>query len=429
MIALLRRVVVTAVTAAVAATMLAPTAQAAYTPPDGTIFNRPADAGNRAQKYAIRDHVDKTIAATPKGETIRVAMWAINFTTSANEFIAAHRRGVNVRIILDDRHNYRAHRLIRQAIGTDRSKRSYIHVCLRGCQIKRGGAMHSKFITFSKTGGKEKVVMSSTANLTGPGATWGWNDNNTWSGKDAWYQGFVTVFDRMQKDRHNDPSKVFTVVRQGPNTAYFYPQPGAKMWQDPIARALTDVRCKGATGGAGINGRTVIRVAMFGATGPRGLYLARKLRKLDAAGCRVEVILAKPGRKVIKEMRRPGPNGGITVHDSRYDRDLDGRPDKYVHLKTMIISGNWRGDRSAWVVYTGSQNWFTRSQTHDSELVVEMRVRSTYNQYDRHFRDIWNNHSYLRRNKPLSAYTDYGQFGLYAESDPWPYMGRLPESR
>jgi phosphatidylserine/phosphatidylglycerophosphate/cardiolipin synthase-like enzyme len=422
--------VVTAISLVAAVALIAPMAHAnGYTPPDGVIFNRPADAGTAAQRYAIRNHVDKTIASTRRGETIRVAMWAINFSSSASELIKAHRRGVKVQVIIDDRHNYRAHRLLRSALGTNRAKGSFIHVCLRGCQIKRGGAMHSKFITFSRAGAKDKVVMVSTANLTGPGATWGWNDNNTWSGNTTLYNGFVKVFDRMKLDRHNDPSKIFTVVRSGSNTAYFYPQPGAKLSEDPIARALTAVRCTGARDGAGIAGRTVIRVAMFGATGPRGLYLARKLRMLDNAGCRVEVILAKPGREVIKEMRRPGPNGGITVHDSRYDRDLDGRPDKYVHLKTMTISGHWRGDRSAWVVYTGSQNWFTRSQTHDSELVMEMRNRGKYLKYDRHFRDIWFNHSYLRRNKPLTAYTDYGQFGLYAESDPWPYMGELPESR
>ena len=305
------RVVSMAVVAVMVMSVGLPTsAVAAYTPPDGTIFNRPADAGNTAQKYAIRDHVNKTFDSTPPGATVRVAMWAINFASSAESLIAAHRRGVNVQIILDDRHNYRAHRLLRSALGSDRSKRSFVHVCLRGCQIKRGGAMHSKFITITQAGAKKYVVMSSTANLTGPGATWGWNDNNTWSGNSTWYNGFVKVFDRMKLDRINDPRTVFTVVNSGPNTAYFYPQPGAKKSADPIARALSKVRCRGANGGAGIGGRTVIRVAMFGATGPRGMYLAKRLRALDKQGCRVEVVLAKPGRKVIREMRRPGPNGG-----------------------------------------------------------------------------------------------------------------------
>jgi phosphatidylserine/phosphatidylglycerophosphate/cardiolipin synthase-like enzyme len=409
-----------------AATLWTPSAQAGtYTPPDGVIFNRPADAGTWAEKYAIRTHVDRTIDATRKGETIRVAQWAINFKTSADKLVAAHRRGVNVKILLDDKHNYQAHRQLRRVLGTNRKARSFIYVCDSGCRIKRGGAMHSKFLTFSKAGDKKNVVMMSTANLTGPGATWGWNDNNTWSGRKKLYDGFVDVFTQMTRDRAvKDP---FTVVTQGPNTVYFFPQPGATLSQDPISRALSKVRCTGARDGAGIGGRTVIRVAMFGMIGTRGMHLARKLRLLDAEGCRVEVILAKPARKVIMELRRPGPNGGVTVHDSRYDRDLDGRPDKYVHLKTMMISGHYDGDRSAWTVFTGSQNWFPRSQTHDDETVVQMRTRSKWNQYNRHFLDIWNNHSYLRPNKPLDSYSTFGLYGVETE-DPWPYMGPLPES-
>jgi phosphatidylserine/phosphatidylglycerophosphate/cardiolipin synthase-like enzyme len=403
--------------------LIVPVAHAGgYTPPDGTIFNRPADAGTMAQRYAIRDHINRTIAATPKGETIRVAQWAINFSSSTDRLIEAHKRGVAVKVLVDDKHNYLAHRRLRQALGADRRAPSYFYVCDSGCRIGRGGSQHSKFLTFSRAGGKSEIVMMSTANLTGPGATWGWNDNNTWSGSTGIYRGFVDIFEQMSRDRRvADP---FRVVRQGPFAFYFFPQPGATLAQDPTARALSNVRCSGARDGAGIEGRTVIRVAMFGMIGTRGLYLARKLRMLDAQGCRVEVILAKPARKVILELRRPGPNGGVTVHDSRYDRDLDGRPDKYVHLKTMLISGNYDGDPSAWTVFTGSQNWFPRSQTHDDELVVQMRLRTKWARYNQHFLDIWNNHSYLRPNKPLDSYST---FGLPSE-DPWPSMGPLPES-
>jgi phosphatidylserine/phosphatidylglycerophosphate/cardiolipin synthase-like enzyme len=422
-----RHLLVVLVSSVLAVGLLPPAVASADGPPDGVIFNRPADAGNFREKYAIRTHVEAAFDAVPPGGTIRVAMWAINFESSAKRLIEAHERGVSVQVIIDDRHDYLAQRQLRAALGSDRAATSFIHVCLRGCQLDRGGAMHSKFITLTQSGDKQNVVMSSTANLTGPGATWGWNDINTWSGNEVWYAGFVDTFERMKLDQHNaDP---FRVVQQGPNTVYFFPQPGASLSEDPIARALSSVRCRGATDGAGINGRTVIRVMMFGATGPRGLYLARRLTGLDAAGCLVQVILAKPGDKVIRELRRPGVNGGVTVHDSRYDRDGDGRPDKYVHFKTMMISGNYAGDSSGWAVFTGSQNWFTRSQTFDSEVVVEMRERGKYGLYDRHFRDIWNNHSYLRRNKPLSAYSTASQSEGSSQADPWPYMGPLPESR
>ena len=397
-----------------------------YTPPDGVLFNRPADAGNYKAKYRIRTHTDRTIKSVPSTGVIRVVQYAINFKSSADALIAAHRRGVAVKILVDDKHNYAAHRRLRKALGTNRNNRSFFYVCDSGCRIGAGGALHTKFLTFSKAGKKKNIVMVSSANLTGPGATWGWNDNVTWSGKREWYLQFADVFAQMKADKK--VAKPYIVAKQAWYTAYFMPQRTSDLNADVISQALSSVKCTGAQGGAGIGGRTVVRVGMFGIIGDRGMHLATKLRKLDDAGCRVEVLLAKPGRSVIKELRRPGKNGGVTVHDTRYDRDGDGRPDKYIHAKYMIISGNYAGDSSAWTVFTGSQNWFPRSQTHDDEIVVQIKNRTTFKKYNAHFLDIWRNHSYLRPNKPLSEYTDFAQFGLYSADDPWPYLGTLPES-
>jgi hypothetical protein len=420
------RLIVAAMGALLAVTVVAPTSWASYTPPDGVLFNRPADAGNKAAKYRIRNHTDATIRSVPRGGTIRVVQYAINFRSSADALIAAHRRGVNVRVLVDDRHNYNAHRRLKRALGTKTSNRSYFYVCKNGCRIGAGGALHSKFLTFTSAGSKRDIVMVSSANLTGPGATWGWNDNVTWSGNRAWYLSFVNVFSQMVLDRK--VAKPYIIARSGPYSAYFMPQRTPKLSKDVIAKALSNVRCTGANGGAGIGGRTVVRVGMFGMIGDRGMYLARKLRSLDNQGCRVEVLLAKPSRKVIKELRRPGPYGGVAVHDTRYDRDGDGRPDKYIHAKYMMISGHYLGDRSTWTVFTGSQNWFPRSQTHDDEVVVQLKTRSAFNKYNSHFLDIWRNHSYLRPNKQLNQYSNFGQFGLYSADDPWPYLGPLPEA-
>lgn len=409
-----------------AVTLWTPAQAAGYTPPDGVKFNRPADTGGFKARYRIRIHTDKTINSVPRGGQIRVAQYAINFRTSTKALIRAHRRGVSVQVLVDDRHNYAAHRRLRRALGTDRSKRSFIYVCQNGCRIGAGGALHSKFLTFSRAGAKRDIVMVSSANLTGPGATWGWNDNVTWSGDSDWYRTFTSLFDQMKQDTKVD--EPYIVKQSKWYTGYFMPQRTGDLNADVISQALSSVKCTGATGGAGIGGRTVIRVGMFGMIGDRGMHLATKLRQLDDAGCRVEVLLAKPSRIVIQELRKPGKNGGVTVHDTRYDRDGDGRPDKYIHAKYMTISGNYAGDSSAWRVFTGSQNWFPRSQTHDDEIVVEMDSRGMWDKYNRHFLDIWNNHSYLRPNKPLSAYTNFAQFGLYSADDPWPYLGRLPES-
>jgi hypothetical protein len=375
-------------------------AAGSYTPQTGVMFNNPA--GSFEERHVIRRHVDKTIASTRAGETIRVAQYAINFESTTRKLIKADERGVDVQVIVDDRHNYTEHRKLRRALGTDREASSFFYVCDSGCRAKRGGAQHSKFLTFTKAGGASNIVMVSSANLTGPGADWGWNDHYTFADKPKLHRSYVELFEEMKLDqRIPDP---YRAVKAAGAVSHMVPQPGAALTDDPIRQALDSVSCKGATGGTGVNGRTLIEVSMFGWTGDRGFTLAEKLRKLDNRGCEVRVIVGKPAQKPLRELRRPGRNGGVEVHDSRYDRNGDGRPDKYVHTKYMLISGNVAGDSSSRLVYTGSQNWFDRSQTHDDEIVVSFGRRGVYNAYHRHFRNIWNNHSWVRVNKPLDAY-------------------------
>ena len=60
--------------------------------------------------------------------------------------------------------------------------------------------------------------------------------------------------------------------------------------------ALSPVRCVGAAGGTGVNGRTKIRVSMHAWNGDRGVWIAKRLRSLFAQGCDVKVMWAPGGR-------------------------------------------------------------------------------------------------------------------------------------
>lgn len=403
--------------ATVASTLAVPQAQAAggYAPRAGVLFNNPA--GSSAERHVIRHHVDKAIANTPRGETIRIAQYAINFESTTRRLVEAHNRGVDVKVIVDDRHNYREHRTLRAALGKNRSNGSFFYVCESGCRVRAGGTQHAKFLTFTRSGTAQNVVMVSSGNLTGPGADWGWNDHYTWRGKPGLHKAYVELFEEMTAD-----SKVrnpYRVVAAGGATSHMVPQPGATLRQDPVSKALDSVTCSGAADGAGRGGKTLVQVSMFGWTGDRGLHLASKLRKLDRDGCVVEVIVGKPAQIPLMELRRPGPNGGVAVRDSRFDRSGDGRPDLYVHTKYMLISGHVAGDRSATHVYTGSQNWFDRSQTHDDELIVHFDTPGVHSKYQQHFSRIWTKHSTVRENKPLSAYS-MRSFAMEPELAPVP---------
>src|SRR5699024_4702111 len=74
------------------------------------------------------------------------------------------------------------------------------------------------------------------------------------------------------------------------------------------------------------------------------------------------------------------------------DRNNDGIPEKYLHLKYMTIDGVYQGDRSSRVLFTGSGNWTARASRSDELLVMLKRPRWAryYSNYvDRLFRSRW----------------------------------------
>src|SRR5438093_296295 len=78
------------------------TPAAALTKPvvNGPVFNDPL--GTSAQQGAIFTQLIRLIDATPAGAQIRGSMHEFQDQGVADALLAAHRRGVNVRIIVDD---------------------------------------------------------------------------------------------------------------------------------------------------------------------------------------------------------------------------------------------------------------------------------------------------------------------------------------
>ena len=111
---------------------------------------------------------------------------------------------------------------------------------------------------FSRTGGRNIVVMSTSANLTDAAAYNQWNDLLTVQGRQVTYDDYVTVFKQMSRDRQVKPA--FTTFDDRNYDGWFFPQMG-KLRNHNVIRLLNKVKCKGARGDAGKNGTTVIRVS------------------------------------------------------------------------------------------------------------------------------------------------------------------------
>src|SRR5439155_7335233 len=120
-----------------------------------------------------------------KGEKIRIFSWNINSKVFENALIAAHARGVSVRILMsnglaegqDDRGSYAK---LKHALAQRQSTRrpdmtSWVRTCVNSCR-GQGGAAHSKFLVFSRVYQRTNVVMVGSPNLTSAASNNQWND-------------------------------------------------------------------------------------------------------------------------------------------------------------------------------------------------------------------------------------------------------------
>ena len=329
-----------------------------YRPRAGATFNGPGD-------YEINDKVLRAIRHTQRGQKIRVMTWNFTSWTFVRALREAHERGVSVRLIMarsvanEQVAGGPYVTLKRELKKQDRRQemRSWFHTCENSCRGV-GGSMHAKTYLFSKTGAQRKVVMSSSANLTGSAATNQYNDMYTINGSKRAYNRAIKVFNQAGRDRPAEPM----VYKAGPVRGWFQPRNGRT---DVVMNMLDQVRCHGARG-AGIKGRTTIRIAQDVIVGKRGIKIAHMLRDLNQRDCNIRIVYSQMGGKVWRLLR------WIPSNQLVQDRDGDGAYDVYLHMKAMAISGRWDGRRDARVVYQGSENWSGLAKLSDEQgLVIE----------------------------------------------------------
>src|SRR5690349_20682838 len=152
-----------------------------YTPHTGATFNKPT--GTQAEQYAIMDQLMASVDAAPKGSAIRMAMYSISIQDFSDKLIAAHQRGVNVQLLMDDHSLGDQWLSLVNELGTDTQAKSFAVTCHHSCLAESDiSYMHAKFYMFSTTGSAKKVVTVSSANPTNSQAKTGWNNAYTMVG-------------------------------------------------------------------------------------------------------------------------------------------------------------------------------------------------------------------------------------------------------
>ena len=393
--------------------VMVPSAQAeepplSYTPRTRALFNNPD--GTRAEQLTLMTEVLNAVKSVPAGSIIRIAAYSFGHPTAEEKFaddlvkalIAARDRGVQVRLLIDSAHygdtDTPQLRALRKALGTDRSKSSYIRTCKFGCMSSKTSYMHSKLYLFSRAGSAKHVSMISSANPAETGISKSWNNTYTIANNKTLYDANVDNFNDMLPDRTN--TDYYHTVSAGPCQPadspaatcklYYYPRAGSTPTSDTIYNILSDITCTGASSGYGVNGKTEIKISAYVWTINR-LYLAEKLTSLKGKGCDIQVIY--PSDNVDTNVTTELLKKNIQVYNGRFDRDQNGENDLYPHSKLLMINGVYQGNPKVKVVYAGSWNLTSNSLRQSNEVMLRIPVDKVYDEYEANFAYIRDNYT------------------------------------
>lgn len=346
----------------------------------GAFFNNPE--GDRARQYAIVNHITRNIKASARyaeshraHPTIRVAIYSLTIPAFADALLDAHKRGVNVQVIMD--HHAINDLWRRLAAGLNRPRwegdTSFARTCGSGGACLTGypgSSVHAKFFSFS-LGGQWAVTVSS-ANPTVAQAEVAWNHAYTVAGNATLYAAFVKYFNAMKNGERQRQPNYYRFTDTEPRT-YFFPK--KKGGTDTIESILGNISsCKGTT----------VRVAMFEWTIGRK-NLATKLVALGRAGCKIKILLTDGAvdggiKTTLAEKRN------VTVIDTSKGEGCSGPyACHYTHSKYFLITGHYLGAQRE-LVFAGSPNWTINGLHHNDEALQKIASREAYNAFLANFK-------------------------------------------
>ena len=325
----------------------------------GAVFSNPT-GGTDAQRRVVT-HVNRAIDASPSGARIRVATYNLTLRSTADKLIAAHRRGVDVDVVVDGRQ-----RTLSPLLRRVRSAGIDLTYTRGTARTSGGGHMHVKLYLFSAAGTARHLVMVGSANLAEHGVSRLWNDLYTVVGEVDLYREYVDFHKQLMADQ--PVASPYERFASGSYQGTLLPREGTDHTTDDMWQALDQVRPSGAT----------VRVCMYTWGDSRGADLARKLVDMRRQGADVAVNHNGISADVEQILR----GGGVDVFDTRRDVDGDGIKDTYVHHKYLLLS---QPDQGLWATYTGSHNWNNGSLRRADETILRISGRDVFETYRANF--------------------------------------------
>ncbi|MEO3756302.1 phospholipase D-like domain-containing protein [Streptomyces sp. B6B3] len=342
----------------------------------GAVFNDPV-AGSPT---AVVEHLCSLIKRAPAGSTIEMAQFVISGDAGADfveVLLDAHRRGVNVRVVMDGYQiDNPASQAMLAALGEDRSARSWVHVCSHmspegnttSCQGTKG--QHNKFYLFSETGGRRDVVVQASNNLTDVNSTTYWNNAVVLPGNGRLFDAYRTYFADLVAEVQNPDyyRTVTTGMAGGKVTAHFFPSAVV----DPVVERLEGVGCRSG-------GRTRVDIGMSEWDAERR-EIAESLAELAADGCRVRVVHGPVAEEISAVLDEAGVERRLLDGSTAAGR---------VHSKFTVVTGATGGGPGHGFVLTGSHNFNATSLHRNDEALVDVAVPEVVDAYEDNFERLW----------------------------------------
>ncbi|GAA1520522.1 hypothetical protein GCM10009788_25500 [Nocardioides humi] len=341
-----------------------------YVVTPGIVFNHPFRKKKRGK---VQRKIIKTLKNVPAGETVRLMTWNFDSPLFTRKFIAAHKRGVSVQIIMArglarGQGPGRSYPTLRNALkkgNADRPKalRSWIRTCSATCRGK-GGAMHSKLMLISRSGATSHIAMQGSGNFTGAAAVQQFNDWTTITENQPLYDGWMLMWKQAKKDKNVKPLRFTVPSTTTPGatiTSMFAPHRGEI---DPALKVLNKVQCTGATNTA--SGRTKVRIANAVWGDDRGVRVARKVRQLRDQGCDVRIVFMMMPLKIRNILKGLPAKQMVYITGATANKFKD----RYVHLKGLSVQGNIDGRRNGNAVLSSSENWTQLGWHSDEQNVI-----------------------------------------------------------
>lgn len=310
----------------------------------------------------ILDHLVRLIDATEKGESIDIAIHSITANPVAKAIIAAHEKGVRVRVVHngeDFESKDETPEMLAKALGGAHRWCGKVAKGGEGggCIAKHESSlMHSKLVLFSKTKDatgavRSHVVWFGSANMTWATGAKSYNNTTTVYGDEKLYTQFRTkYFARLwSQERLPKDDFAFTSSASG-MTVWPSPDGDSDIVLTRLRRIDPDDECE-------------IDIAQSMIFDSR-MDVVNEVVRLKRGGCKVRVTVNNLQEK---------PKAAFAAAKIPVRRNE-------THDKIVLVNARF-GDKRQKLVFTGSHNWTQSANSVNDELLVKIANANVYSAF------------------------------------------------